>query len=127
MTMSQDNLSIFGELIASKLRDPAMDRFENLRKGNHKAPALQDLQSRLRGLDPETREIARRCVVSAVDSAIHDFLFSLQERGFKNRPIAVLVDGENIADSSDGLHGEIFGKDGWFAKFSAYGESPDVA
>lgn len=125
--MQQDSLSIFGELVASKLRDPAIDRFENLDKGNRKAPSLEDLQAKLRALDPETREVVRRCVISAIDAGIHDFLFSLQQGEFKGCAVEVLLAGKSMAKSSDGLHGEIFGKGGWFAEFSAYGESPKVA
>ena len=125
--MHEDNLSTFGALVAQKLRDPAIDRFENLNKGNRKAPGLKDLQAKLLALDPEAKDIVRRCVVSAIDAAVHDFLFCLQEGEFDGRSIEVLVDGENIAESSDGLHGEIFGESGWFSKFSAYGEPPKTA
>jgi hypothetical protein len=36
--------------------------------------------------------------------------------------IALLVDGKNLVELSDGLHGESLGADGWNARFSKYGE-----
>jgi hypothetical protein len=125
--MEEDSLAGFGQLIARRLRDPAIERFENLRQGNRKAPALLDLQAKLRALDPETQEVVRRCVVCAVDSAIHDFLFSLQEGEFEDHSVEVFVDGENVSEQSDGLNGEIYGTSGWFAKYSGLGEPPQKA
>jgi hypothetical protein len=125
--MAKDSLAGFGQLIALRLRDPAIERFENLRKGNRKAPGLLDLQTKLRALDPKTQDIVRRCILSAVDSAIHDFLASLQEGEFEGHSVRVLVDGENVSEESDELNGEIYGTRGWFAEYSAYGEPPQEA
>ena len=125
--MEEDSLATFGELIALRLRDPAIERFENLRKGDRKAPRLLDLQAKLGALNPETQEIVRRCVISAIDCAIHDFLFALQEGDFNGHSVEVLVDGENVAEASDGLNGEIYGCSGWFAEYSTYGEPPERA
>ncbi len=41
--------------------------------------------------------------------------------GFGNR-ICVTVDGINIVEESDGIYGEIFSENGWFAKYSKDGE-----
>jgi hypothetical protein len=60
--------------------------------------------------------------VSSVDKAIHDFLFKLQEVADFEDDIQVLVDGENGAGLSDGIHGELFGEDGWQARYSKFGK-----
>lgn len=115
----------FGELVATKLRDAAIDHADALLTAYWKAPALQKLQSELRRLSPEQKALVRRCVVEAVDSGIHDFLFALGVAHDLEKGIAVVVDGENVAALSDGLHGEMFTDDGWYARFSKHGPHPD--
>ena len=58
----------------------------------------------------------RRCVIEAIDHGMHDFLFALVDAHDFNKGIEVLVDGQNIVELSDGLHGEPF-VNGWIAKF----------
>lgn len=125
--MHEDKLAAFGQLVALRLRDPAVEGFENFCKGNIKAPALLDLQKEVQALSPEVQSIVHRCLISAIDGAIHDFLFSLQEGECGTHSIEVAVGGESVSELSDGLHGEIFGDEGWFAKFSAYGQPPEKA
>jgi hypothetical protein len=70
---------------------------------------------------PEQKTLIRRCVVDSVDAGIHDFLFKLQKcASFKN-DIQVRADGQNIVGLSDGIHGALFGTDGWQARFSKHG------
>jgi hypothetical protein len=70
---------------------------------------------------------ARRAVRHAIDSAIHDFLFALQEEHDSSGPLEIRVNGEAVAATSDGLHGEPYTEDGWYARFSRFGEPPSNA
>ena len=90
-----------------------------------KAPALQKLQKDLASLPENHRTIVRRCVIQSVDNGRHDFLFALQESYENESDIEVVVDGQNIAENSDGLHGELFTEDGWKAKYGKFGEPSD--
>ncbi len=62
----------------------------------------------------------KTAVISTIDSAIHDFLFALQEQADFDNTIQIFVNGNNIVEMSDGIHGESFSKEGWNAKFSKY-------
>ena len=125
--MAIEPLDFFGAFLVVKLRDRALSCFDNLSTGHWKAPALQKLQSDMAKMPVAHREIARRAIVECIDDAIHDFLFALQEQAdFENR-IIIAVDGIDIVKASDGIHGEQFGDDGWFAKYSQYGKHPDIA
>lgn len=117
----------FGAFLMAKLRDATIDHADALLAAHWKAPGLQSLQDELRRLTPEQRDIVRRCVVTAVDSGLHDFLFALSEEHDAGDKIVVLVDGQNVAAQSDGLHGEPFTDEGWFVRFSKHGEPPDPA
>lgn len=103
------------------LRDKAFTDADLTLKGHWRAPALQKLQQELACLNAEQQGVARRLVRSVVDSAIHDFLFALQDTHDSDKSIQVAVDGVDVGGESDGLHGEPFGSDGWQARFSEYG------
>lgn len=118
--MSHPAVDRFGRLVVTRLRDAAITHHDLAVKRHWKAPALQNLQSDLAALSPEQRQVVRRCVIDALDTGMHDFLFALQE--MHGHGVEILVDGENVAALSDGLHGESFSEDGWIARFGKYPE-----
>jgi hypothetical protein len=120
-------LDIFGKLVTERLRARAIEKVEALSCGRLKAPSLQALQAELASMGSNEREVVRRCLVSAVDGAIHDFLYSLQEGEYDGASVQVLVGGSNVNELSDGLHGEPYGDDGWITRFSKFGIPPEVA
>jgi len=125
--MSDEGLVLdkFGEFIVKTLRDETIEHFDILAQGNWKAPALQKLQNELKDFTEDQISVIKRCIINSIDAGIHSFLFSLQERADFNNDIQIIVDGNNVVEASDGIHGEAFGEDGWYARFSKYGESPE--
>lgn len=115
-------LEKFGQFIVQALRDKAIDQHLLMQQGRWKSPAIQELQRALAGLPPAEKELMLKAVVDVVDTALHDFLFALQDSHDRGLGIEVLVDGENVADASGMLHGEHLGEDGWIAKFSRFPE-----
>lgn len=113
-------LDKFGQFVIEHLRDGPLDRLENLLEGTMKTPALRKLQCALGELDEETVATVRGCVENVLNTALHDFLFALAESHDKDGEVAVTWDGENVAESSDGLQGEPAGKRGWVARFSRH-------
>jgi hypothetical protein len=124
MQANREPLDRFGKLIITTLRDPGIAFFEVLEAGQWKAPSLQQLQREVAALTPAQRTTVRRCIVEAIDTAVHDFLLALQEAHDSGSGIRVSVNEVNIAAVSDGLHGEPFGQNGWRARYSRFGESP---
>lgn len=118
-------LDKFGRFVMANLRDRCIEHFDFLADCRWKAPCLQGLQQELATLSSAQREVARRCVVAGIDSAIHDFLFRLQELADFENDIQIFVDGQNIVPLSDGIYGEPYGTDGWRARYSRYGEGQD--
>lgn len=116
----------FGEFVVKNLWDESVEFYELLAQGHWKAPDLKKLQKDLASLSTKQRAIVRQCVIKSLSAGLHRFLFALGEAHDLDEAIAVIVDGVNIADQSDGLHGETLGPDGWMARFSKYPESyPD--
>lgn len=122
-----DVLDKLGEFVVANLRDAVIDRADTLLAGHWKTPGLQALQADLRRLTEEQRAVVRRCVVAAVDSGLHDFLFALGVQHDMGGGIVVIVDGQQAAEVSDGLQGEPYGERGWYARFSKHGPHPDPA
>jgi hypothetical protein len=121
----EDPLETFGRFLVTNLRDRGIDHLDKAIAGSWKAPALLALQRDLARLPLDQRTLVRRAVIDSLDVAIHDFLFALQEQSDTAGPIAVQVQGKDIAQLSDGLQGEPYGDDGWYARFSAYGAALD--
>ena len=127
MTDDHPSLDKFGRFLMEHFRDHAIDDVDTLLAAGWKAPGVQALQTELVGFTEEQRAVVRRCLITCVDGAIHAFLFKLQERSDFEDDLQVLVDGKNVAILSDGIHGEPFGEEGWQARFSKHGQSPDQA
>jgi hypothetical protein len=113
------------KFLMENMRDKAIDYYDGLARGHWKGPALGKLQADLQSLNEQQRAMIRRCVISVVNVAIHDFLFKLQLQADFEYKIQVLVNGANIESLSDGLQGEPYGPNGWMARFSRHGEPPD--
>ena len=117
-----EELDIAGEFLMKHFRDNALSKLDALIEGKLNAPGLLSLQSSIVSLEDEEKEILKKACIESLDSGLHDFLFALQEASNNNENIKFLVNGKNIAELSDGLQGELFTEDGWFSKYSAYGE-----
>lgn len=119
---TENTLDKFGRFLVKNLRDKGISKAEGLLTGKWKAPALLNLQNDLAKLSDSQKEIVKATVINSIDTAIHDFLFALQERAEFDNDIQIVVDGENVAELSDGIHGEAYSDEGWYAKYSDYGE-----
>ena len=119
---TENQLEKFGKFLVENLRDKGIRKAERLLKDEFRAPALLNLQADLYELLEEQKELVKKTVTICIDSAIHDFLFALQERADFENDIQILVDGQNIVALSDGIHGEAYSDEGWYAKYSKYPE-----
>ena len=121
--MSQEEpLEKFGQFITEKLRDNQFRFAEDVLAGKYKSQRLIDLHEQLLLLNEKQKSIALNFVKTVVDTGIHDFLFAIVERADFEGDLNILVDGEDVVQLSDGIHGEAYGEDGWNAKFSKYGD-----
>ncbi|WP_343614307.1 hypothetical protein [Flavobacterium sp.] len=118
-----NEVNIFGEFLVKNLRDKGIEKAEVLLNGKSKAPSLQKLQSELNNFSDSDKELIKEVVVKSIDTAIHDFLFAIQELDDFENNIQILVNGKNVVNLSDGIHGESFSDDGWNAKYSRYGKN----
>lgn len=106
----------FGKFIVENLRDKGIDFAQGLISRHWKAPDLLDMQNEIANLNNIQKIAFVKAITETLDGAMHDFLFALQERN----DIQILIDGQNIVELSDGIHGEAYSEDGWITKFSSH-------
>jgi hypothetical protein len=117
----------FGEFVVKNLWDKSFEFYDLLARGHWKAPSLQELQDQLAAFSDEQRDVVRRCIAQSLSHGLHQLLLAIVDAYEMNQGISMIVDGVNIVEQSDGLHGEIFGEDGWMAKYSEYAKDyPEV-
>lgn len=109
-------LDKFGKFVVENFRDKGIAFAEGLLKKHWKVPSLLDMQNEISKLDNIQKAAFIRAVTETIDGALHDFLFAIQE----TNDIQILVDGQNIVELSDGIHGEAYSDEGWFAKYSSH-------
>nr|WP_294784257.1 hypothetical protein [uncultured Flavobacterium sp.] len=115
------DLDLFGSFLVENLRDTGIKKAEILLNNKAKSPSLLKLQSELNNFTESQKTLIKDVVIKSIDTAIHDFLFALQELSDSENNIQILVNEKNIVELSDGTHGESFSDIGWNAKYSEYG------
>ncbi|MFC0779273.1 hypothetical protein [Flavobacterium sp. HJSW_4] len=118
---TNNSLELFGDFLVKNLRDKGIKNAETLLNNKSKSPSLLKLQSELNNFSEPQKALIKEVVIKSIDTAIHDFLFAIQELSDFENNIQILVNGQNIVELSDGIHGESFSDDGWNAKYSEYG------
>lgn len=118
---TNNSLELFGDFLVKNLRDKGIKNAETLLNNKSKSPSLLKLQSELNNFSEPQKALIKEVVIKSIDTAIHDFLFAIQELSDFENNIQILVNGQNIVELSDGIHGESFSDDGWNVKYSEYG------
>jgi len=109
----------FGEVFIRQVRDRTITEWEKIIDGRMKGVTAKKVRDEINVANSEVSKILIRMVPRIVDTAIHNVLWSLEQEQSVN--LFVEKDGEgpaNIRDESDGLAGELYGENGWIARFS---------
>ncbi|MCR4415679.1 MAG: hypothetical protein NUV77_24975 [Thermoguttaceae bacterium] len=120
-------LDKFGEFLVRHLRDKSLEYLQLMLEGRLRQPERQSLQSTVSSLTPDLKVAVCELVEDLLTNAMHDILFAFQEAHDNQTGIEIFVDGAPIAELSDGLHGEIFGEEGWIVRFSKFPSNTEVA
>lgn len=115
-----ESLDKFGNLIVENLRDKQIDWFRGLIQGKWRSQESKELHDKLSKLTQEEKQVVADVLEKVLEKSMHDFLFAVQESNDIDSGLKVFMDGENVAELSDDLHGEIFTEDGWIERFSRY-------
>lgn len=112
--MKRDALDIFGQFIINNLFDKGLERYFDLKNNKFKSSSSIEISNCLQNLTKTQTDLIEKMTNEVLVTAVHDFLFSVQE----SDEIKIIVNGIDVAEESDGLHGELFTTEGWIHLFS---------
>lgn len=113
----------FGRDVVARARDGALTQLE-WALARSAIGGLRDLESELRRLTPEQKHLVRLCARVSVDQAIAELLGYLEEAELDG--LSLTMNGVHVARASDGLSASLHTEDGWFAKYSAFGDIDEL-
>lgn len=111
----------FGKLVMEKLRDVSIDLCQGLTESRFESPGHEEIQKEIEALSHQQKETLIKCVAYCIDGGINDFLFNLDKASRNSGEISITVNGESIIKLTENLTHELYGKEGWQQRFSAYG------
>jgi hypothetical protein len=114
--MTDKNLDRLGSILMQQVRDDVLDTWAAIISGKIKAPRLAEISRRIRKFNGAPEQLVAALAPEIVDACLSRMLAMLQS----NEEFALLVNGEDVRDASDGLAGELYGEDGWIAKHSSH-------
>lgn len=98
-------IGAFGTYVMSQAYDEAIRDTQLVLSGNAAGPKGRRLHERLKALSDDQRQAAAELARDAVMSALHGLLRGLSHDADQ---IRLLFRGEDVAQASDGLHGDLF-------------------
>lgn len=107
-------LNEFGKVLIKEVRDRTIRLFDKKVQGVMRGEDSQRLFERVNKLSEEQQLLINEIIPQIVDLSLHNMLCVFEEHD----EFQIVIDGENIADISDGLSGELYTSDGWIEKFS---------
>lgn len=107
-------LNEFGEVLIKEVRDRTIRLFDKKVQGVMKDKDSQLLFEKVSRLSEDQQLLINEIIPQIVDLSLHNMLCVFEEHD----EFQIVIDGENIADISDGLSGELYTSDGWIEKFS---------
>ena len=119
-------LDQFAKIVIDNIRDKQIDYANILLNNKSNTSDLKLLQKKLNKLDKEQKKSINELLEEITTNTMHDLLFALQDCHNTEGGIEILVNNKNIVDLSDGIHGEIFGKDGWICRFSKVNSEKEI-
>ena len=134
--MATDPLEQFALKVVVPARDSAIESMVSISLHDKPskipktaAPEIQAqraIYNKIAALPAEVRRNISKLIVEAIDTCIHDLLKNLDDFGYDGAQL--LVDGVDVlAQTRHELHGYQLTPQGWFARFSKFGEHGDAA
>ena len=108
--MNNEDLDDFGKSVITHFYDKGMDYLKMLCEQQYKVD--KNLQKQITGLGDAGVKILEKACMSTLDTALHDFLFALQNSFDRGSKFSFIVGDTNVAEYSDGLNGELYGDTG---------------
>ena len=111
-----------GERLIHGARDPSIKELRMTFDGRMKSATARKIMEELATLSRDQLDRVSSVVPALVDIVLHNVLRTIDEN--EGLEIAIKIPGNGdetrASEVSDGLPGELYGDQGWIAKFSAF-------
>ena len=117
--MAKAALDAFGKTLVTRVRDKSISEWKGIVTGHVKGETAEHSRALLKRPGTECGAAFVSLLPQVVDTVLHHLLWTLEQS--EEITVAVQVGKErveNVNDASDGLSGELYGQEGWIAKFS---------
>lgn len=118
--MNNPLLDKLGEILMKQVRDKAIGDWERIVTGQMRGASAERIRQHLACLSPQQTDLLLKLIPQIVDTTLHHLLWTVEQE--KSLDL-MLKDEQAVAHSaqgaSDGLPGELYGDQGWIARFSA--------
>ena len=121
-TAKTEPLDLLGKLLMQDLRDTSIEICKGLTEGKFESPNHQAMQHLISHLSNADKDVLIKCVAYCIDGGINDFLYELDKKCREPADVQLSVKGQNVAELTPMLHRELYGSNGWKAKFSTHVE-----
>jgi hypothetical protein len=122
MARTSPALDHFGRLLMERVRDWCIRELQHEVRTRYRGGSEERaMRPAMEMLSSGQRRALERIVPAFVDTVIHHMVWMFEQE--ETVRIQVQADGAksaNLAAESDGLAGELYGDDGWIARFSKY-------
>ena len=98
MNMQNSPLDEFGKFFVTNLLDRGVDAMEAILGHSNRAPEPGPIQRQFAQFSTEDRDILRQLVRQALLSAVHDFLFALEEEANLRGNIKLTINGMAVTE-----------------------------
>jgi hypothetical protein len=115
--MNDPALNKFGELLIKNVRDKTVRDWERIINGEGKGKTAQAVLHQIGSFNTEQREVLLKLVPQIVDTALHHLLFTAEQEQNLKLIMHCGDKDQNLREISDGLAGELYGNQGWIARF----------
>jgi len=119
-----DSLDQFGKLFISAVRNQVHWKYRQIENGSLRGENAKRRHETIDALaaSSEQKEKLRQIVEATIDDCLHEFLFMLENNYDTLELVFKASDGSviNVAETSDGLCGELNTEDGWIQKFGSH-------
>lgn len=109
---------IFGRKLIEGVRDRTLDHYQKISRAEMKAQADRALSDKIQSLTDSERELLQDVVCLIADLSLHNMMILFEHEPLSGWRIVHHSDGVDLADSSDGLCGELYSEEGWIARYS---------
>lgn len=113
--MEKKALDYFGEILMKRVRDASINHWDKISSGKMNDEENQFINS----LGVNEKELFHRLIPKVVDTTLHYLLWTFEQEG--NVDISVVTNKGSVntlSQESDGLAGELYGRNGWIKKYS---------